>query len=159
MISGNKNLTERRRRAQASAIVKGSTSGFTLVELMAALMILVFGITAVIGGFSTGISTEQQGELVRDAARLANAVQEKLLNEGGLGLASEAVPDPVRGASLLDHRYLVYDLDYQEDRILEARLLVTLTVRWLRRGEAAREEFKFFLPRGRSLAQRIEAQR
>ena len=58
-----------------------------------------------------------------------------------------------------DYRYLVYDIDYEQDKDVESRVLVTVTVRWLRRGEGAQEEFKFFLPRGQSLAQRIEAKR
>ena len=68
-----------RRQAQAQEHAQAQApGGFTLVEMLAAMMILAFGITTVLGVMSAGLATERNAELIRDASRLATAVREDL---------------------------------------------------------------------------------
>ncbi|MEZ5989977.1 MAG: type II secretion system protein [Planctomycetota bacterium] len=130
--------------------------GFTLVELMAALLILSVVVSTVIGVFSAGIRTEQGAELLRDASRLALAVREQMLHDGGLGAAYEPLPPSVRGASHPDFPYLVYDLDYEAAADLGPEVIVVVTVRWQQRGEEMNEVFRYPASRGLPLTRRIQ---
>ena len=133
-----------------------ATSGFTLVEILAALLLLSVGVTGVMGVLASGIQTEQSGELVRDASRLALAVRDDLAHDGGLGAAHEPLPKPVRGATHPDFPFLSYDLDFEGDPELGPQVLVTVTVRWMERGDAMDDEYRFFMTREHSLARRIQ---
>ncbi|MFQ5506903.1 MAG: prepilin-type N-terminal cleavage/methylation domain-containing protein [Planctomycetota bacterium] len=133
--------------------------GFTLVEMLAALVILAFGITAILGVFSGGIRTEQSSELIRQASLLAERIQEELANEDRLGKPSEALPGPVRNRTHRDYPNLVYDLDYYSDGQASDRLIVRVTVHWLRRGEGMAEVYSFRMPRERPLSARIRDER
>ena len=62
-----------------------NSRGFTLIEMMAAMMILAFGVTTVFAVFSTGLATEEMASLVRDSARMVTTVRENLHQDGALG--------------------------------------------------------------------------
>ncbi len=134
---------------------KGRSGGFTLIEILIAMMILVFSVSTLLAGFMQGIATEQESELLRDASRLAAAVQEKLVSEDILGKDTANLPEPVRGAILPEFPGLSYDLDFEGGLFTGAPVYVTLRVIWLRRGEAMYETFRFPLPKGRPLPVRI----
>lgn len=130
--------------------------GFTLIEMLAAMMILAFGLTTLLGVFSSGLATEQNAEILRDASRLATTVRESIEEQGLLGDVGAAVPDPIRDRRDPAFPGLAYDVDFEavgEDA--SAEVFVTVTVRWLRGGAGVAETLRFPLPRGRPLYLRL----
>ena len=106
-----------------------------------------------------GATTQSQGVLVRDAARVAEIVQERLQHEDLLGRDFEALPRDILDQSLEGYPGLRYDVVFEGEVQLGAPVYVRLTVRWLNRGQEVGEIFRFPLPRGTSLSARIrEAQ-
>jgi prepilin-type N-terminal cleavage/methylation domain-containing protein len=136
-----------------------SRRGFTLVEILAALLLLSVGVTGVMGVLASGIKTEQAGELIRDASRLALAVRDQLAHDGRLGAAHEPVPKGVSDGIHPDYPFLTYDLAFEADPELGSQVLVTITVKWLERGEAMDDEYRFFMSREHTLARRIQTAR
>lgn len=130
--------------------------GFTLVEMLAAMMILAFGITTVLGVMSAGLATERNSELIRDASRLATAVREDLEHGGMAGTRDEAELQDIIGGRLPDFPDLQYDLRY-ETVDLDGRVdyVCRIRVRWLRGGSDVAEDFEFPLPRSKALYLRI----
>lgn len=137
---------------------KGSSSrseGFTLIEMLAAMMILAFGITTVLGVLSSGLATEHNSELIRDASRLATAVREEI--EHGRLLPEEGRQlEPIEGGRLPAFPDLKYDLTY-ETCVFDGRedVVCKVRVRWLRGGSDVSESFQFPLPKTRALYLRI----
>ncbi len=132
------------------------SGGFTLVEILAALLLLSIGVTGVMGVLASGIATEQSGELIRDASRLALAVRDQLAHDGSLGAAHEPLPQAVEGASHPDYPFLTYSLAFEGDPDLGPQVLVTITVGWMERGEAVTDEYRFFMSRQYPLSRRIQ---
>lgn len=130
-------------------------SGFTLVEMLAAMMILAFGITTVIGVLSSGLATEHNSELIRDASRLATAVREEM-EHGRLVPGEGQQLEPITGGRIEAFPDLQYDLSY-EPCVREGRedVLCQVRVRWLRGGSDVSETFEFPLPKTRALYLRI----
>ena len=133
--------------------------GFTLVEMLAAMMILAFGITAVFGVFSAGVATEQQAALIRDAARLVTAVSEELQHSDACGAIGDPCPQPVQGATNRSFPGITYDLEFTTDSSRPWEILVDIRVRWLRRGATMSETYRLPLRRGRPLHVRLREER
>jgi len=130
-------------------------SGFTLIEMLAALMILAFGVTAVLGGFGSAIRTEQTSELVRGASLLVETVREELVNEDRLGKATDALPQGGTNLVHPDYPYLRYDLEYTADGETHEQMIAIVKVKWMRGGEEIAERYSFRVPRERPLWARI----
>ncbi len=134
--------------------------GFTLIEMLAAMLILSFGVTSMLGVFSAGLATEQSAELIRDSARLAQAVRERIEADGLLGDVGQAVPKPVRGATLPEFPGLSYDIDFNTSGPEgQSEVLVEVRVRWMRSGSGASETYRFPMPRGKPLYLRLRERR
>ena len=139
-----------RRRAEA---------GFTLLEILAALMILALGVTTALGGFARGLGIEQGAELIHDSSRLASLVQERYRNEGLLGKVGQALPPPIQGALEPGFPGMKYDLSVKADPENASRVFLDLQVRWLRGGEEVGERYRFPMRRALPLSARIRASR
>ena len=133
--------------------------GFTLIDILAALLLLSVGVTGVMGVLASGIRTEQSGELIRDASRLALAVRDQLAHDGRLGAAHEPLPKGISDGRHPDYPFLTYEVAFEGDPDLGSQVLVTITVKWLERGEAMDDEYRFFMSREYTLARRIQAAR
>ncbi|MCA8971222.1 MAG: prepilin-type N-terminal cleavage/methylation domain-containing protein [Planctomycetes bacterium] len=132
-----------------------SDAGFTLVEILAAMLILAFGVTTVLGVMSSGLATEHNSELIRDAARLATVVREEL-EHGSLMPQDGQAPVPVVGGRVAEFPDMQYDLAFEPvERESTQDIACAVTVRWLRGGSDVSETFRFPLPRSRALYLRI----
>ncbi len=129
--------------------------GFTLIEILAALMILAFTVTTALGVFSRGIALERSAELVHDASRLARAVQQRVVEEAWIGDLGEALPPPRRGLALPEFPGMVYDLEAEIDPDRPGEVYVLVSVRWRRQGREVGENFRFLVTRGKPFPVRI----
>ncbi len=133
--------------------------GFTLIEILVALTILVLAVTSALGVFSRGAAMERSAELVHDASRLARIVQDRVLHGDWLGRAGEELPNDLHDLRMPGFPGMLYDVAFRNDPERPEEVLVVVAVRWLRAGREVAERFRFFAVRGRPLAQRIQEKR
>jgi prepilin-type N-terminal cleavage/methylation domain-containing protein len=141
--------------------VAGS-GGFTLAEMLAALTILLLGVTALLGALAQSVgqrrSTDARHELVA------------LCEHAMLRVANEAVRRPDGSESPLDLEFvplldqpapafptMTWSATATADPDRPELWLVRLAVRWLEAGEAVEEVFLRVLPRQLPLAARVVA--
>ena len=144
------------RRARTNAC-----SGFTLVEILAALGILLFGMAAVLGLFTFGAALSRTAELRTTSASAVEAVvadlEERLFPLGEDGEAGE--PVPIEGRALAGTGGVVYsaratpnparpleyrvdvELSWQSGGIRREKRFSTLLIREVPFGERLRQRF------------------
>ncbi len=114
-------------------------SGFSLLEILVALMILAVGLTSVFLMFAQGVNTQAKSVNRMEAARLAQSVfaeiQQKLEDTGNL-------PDVIENKTheSFDDRYK-YDVRFSPLQGSEDAVAVMIIVHWEHRGERVEETF------------------
>jgi type II secretory pathway pseudopilin PulG len=149
-------------RARTTSVMPapGPAGGFTLVEMLAALGILLLGITALIGALSSSVAQRRTTEARLEAHALCEhallRVQEECVRrrvgaESDLDLEIATLPDQQAPG--------FPGMTWSATAVLdEARpdvWLVRLKIRWLDEGEDVFEEFLRVLPRQMPLGQRV----
>ncbi len=137
-----------------------SSAGFTLVEMLAALGILLFGVTALLGALSASVGQRRTTE-----ARLAASA---LCDEAVLRIQCEAARPRAGGDSELDLELATLDdqtspgfagMTWSAATVTDENRpdlwLVRITVRWFEGGDETSEEFLRVLPRQMPLAARV----
>ncbi|MCA8964608.1 MAG: type II secretion system protein [Planctomycetes bacterium] len=134
--------------------------GFTLVEMLAALGILLFGITALLGALSQSVSQRRSTDARLAAAALADEIVHRLQHEA-LRLRPDAESDlDVEFATLADQEApnfpgMTWSVTTTRDDDRPDLWLADIKVTWLEEGEDTSEEFLRVLPRQLPLAQRV----
>ena len=144
-----------------------SQSGFTLLELIVALGILVFGATSLIGALSLGVGMRRGTEMRARAALLADQVlhhvERDLLAEhpipadwqGGAELAI-----PTEGVEVVDgFPGMQYSVTFTASPERPDILLARIEVSWRDQGEDQGQTFQRLLPRAVPLSRRIQIRR
>jgi len=135
-------------------------SGFTLAEMLAALTILLLGVTALLGALSTTVAQRR----TTDARLEATALCDYALHR----IQEEAVKRSANAESDLDLELIALEdqsapgfsgMSWAATAVVDDKRpdvwLVRLRVRWLEVGEDAGEEFLRVLPRQLPLGQRV----
>lgn len=127
--------------------------GFTLVEMMVALAILVFGISALAGSLLTGVSMRRGSEM----RFRADAVARQALYRIQEVEFSQLTPEQ-KGFTVEDppgYPGMEYTVDYVRDLERPGLVLVRIKVSWLEQGERMAETFERILVHHRPMSQRI----
>lgn len=133
--------------------------GFTLVEMLAALGILLFGITALLGALSQSVSQRRSTDARLAAAALADEIVHRLQHEA-LRLRPDAESDlDVEFATLADQEApnfpgMTWSVTTTRDDDRPDLWLADIKVTWLEEEDTS-EEFLRVLPRQLPLAQRV----
>jgi prepilin-type N-terminal cleavage/methylation domain-containing protein len=134
--------------------------GFTLAEMLAALAILLIGITALIGALSSSVAQRRTTDARLEAQALCEAailrVQEECVRkrqgaESDLDLELATLPDQTAPG----FPGMTWSATAVVDEARPDVWLVRLKVRWLDEGEDVFEEFLRVLPRQLPLGQRV----
>jgi prepilin-type N-terminal cleavage/methylation domain-containing protein len=144
--------------------------GFTLIEMIFAVGILAFGLTALIGVLSVGVSTRRTAELKSRAALVADAVvqhlQEDVLSDPRFGEAAQAAPGkagdaiaPVVLAQIPGWPELSASIELTRAESDADLLLAEVTISWRERGEAVSERFHRIVAREVPFARRVSLRR
>jgi prepilin-type N-terminal cleavage/methylation domain-containing protein len=143
----------------------GDQRGFTLLELMVAIGILVFGVTTLIGVLSVGVATRRGAEQRARAALLAEQVLHRIATET---LATAPVPEqpddglelpPLRVDRVDGYPGMKYGVEFVVDPVLPELVLARVTVSWLDQGEDQGQEFQRVIQRTVPFSQRVAARR
>lgn len=131
-------------------------AGFTLVEMMVALGILVMGMTSLIGLFTAAVATRYSAELRTRAAAVAEEVlrdiQEEVLarDDGQQPEIPSLGPQPVEGLPAM--RYWVdFIIDPQHPDLVMAEVRIG----WSEQGAELEQIFRRILPREQPFRERV----
>lgn len=131
-------------------------AGFTLVEMMVALGILVMGMTSLIGLFTTAVSTRYSAELRSRAAAVAEEVlrdiQENVLarDDGQEPEIPSLGPQPVEGMPAMR-----YSVDFIIDPQQPDLVMAEVRIGWREQGAELEQVFRRILPREQPFRERV----
>jgi prepilin-type N-terminal cleavage/methylation domain-containing protein len=133
--------------------------GFTLLEMMVALAILLLGFTSLLAAMSAGAGLRRGADARIEAGLLAEEVFHRLRSESFAvspgGSVLETDPKAMQGTA--EHfggmRWMAAFTKADERPDL---VLATVTVRWMEEGDFVQQEFRTMLPRQEPLGARVE---
>lgn len=141
-----------------------SERGFTLIEIMTAIAILVFGVVSLVGLLGVGVAThrsaEQHDRAVRLAERVLQRIEEEIVPRAieAAAAANEALTLPAVDSTTADvdgFPGLRYRIEFTLDPEVPTTALCKLRVLWLDQGEAQAVEFHRILVSHVPFPQRI----
>lgn len=146
---------------------RAGEGGFTLLEIVVALGILVFGATALIGALSVGVNTRRGTEMRARAALMAGQVLQHVEREL---LASHPIPDgwetaedlaiPREEVAPVDgYPGMKYSVEFTTTPERPDVVLVTLRISWRDQGEDQAQVLQRVMPRAVPLSRRVENRR
>lgn len=134
------------------------TGGFTLVEMMLAIGILVVGAASLIGVFGVGVATRAGSERRERAVQLADQVlfrlERDVLGPRGPDGRWPELP-PLRVESPDGFPGMRYEVEFVTDERVEELVLARIHVRWNEQGQPASTTFQRVLRRAEPFPRRI----
>jgi len=135
-------------------------AGFTLAEMLAALGILLFGVTALIGALSSSVAQRRTTDARLEAVALCDVALHRLQYEGVRRAQGGATDLDLELAPLQDQTAagfagMTWSASTIQDENRPDVWLVRLEIRWLEDGEATTEVFHRILPRQLPLGPRV----
>jgi len=153
-------MAERRSARPSDAFALASARGFTLAEMLAALGILLVGITALIGALSASVAQRRTTDARLESAALCEAAILRIQHEAMRRRANAESDLDLEIVALQDQTApgfpgMTWSASAVVDETRPDVWLVRLKVRWLEEGEDVFEEFLRVLPRSLPLGQRV----
>lgn len=137
-----------------------SAAGFTLAEMLAALGILLFGITALIGALSSSVAQRRTTDARLEATALCDVALHRLQYEavrrtegGATDLDLELAP--LQNQTSNGFAGMTWSATTSQDENRPDVWMVRLEIRWLEEGDDATEVFYRILPRQLPLGARV----
>lgn len=144
-------------------------AGFTLVELMVAMGILLFGTVSLLGVLGTGVDTHRSAEQHNFAVQLAQRVMQRLEEDtvpkallaavaatpAGGEMVFKLAPVDSKPADVVGTPGLRYRVEFTQDPEQPHLALAKVRVTWLDQGEAQGVEFQRILVSHVPFPQRI----
>lgn len=139
---------------------RSTMAGFTLAEMLVALGILLFGVTALLSALTSSVSQRRGTEARLAAASLADHALHRLQFEAAR-LSDQAESDldiefaPLDNQTAASFPGMTWEAIPVRDADRPDVWLVRIVVHWLEEGEDEQLEFLRVLPRQLPLAQRV----
>jgi len=146
-------MTDARRRAPAAA-------GFTLVEMLAALAILLFGVTALLGALSTSIAQRRSSDARHEFSALCDLAVQRVQHEAIRSATGSGLPFDLDFVPLVDQPVpgfpgMTWSATATADPGRPDLWLVHVEARWLDAGEEVVADFFRVVPRQLPLRDRV----
>jgi len=136
-------------------------AGFTLVEILIAMGILVLGVGSILGLLSFGAALQRTAESRNDVALAAAAVIADLRDgafpietDGSVGAPSSAVFE----REVPGHPRLKAHVEMRENPSLRGEYAVEIAIGWQERGKQRAEIFRTILQREVPFSRRVDAE-
>jgi type II secretory pathway pseudopilin PulG len=119
--------------------------GFTLVEILVALFVMLVGISSAFALFAAATALHKRATDQTSAAVIAESVFSQIQSE----LTAGVELSDIRKADLMPKEYesYKYDLELVPVDVYENEIYVKLTVTWRKRGTGRKQEFSTILIR------------
>ena len=137
-----------------------STAGFTLAEMLAALAILLFGVTALLGALSSSIAQRRTTDARHELTALCDLAMQRVQQEAIRSTSGDSSPFDLEFVPLLDQPVpgfpgMTWSATATEDESRPELWLVKIEARWLDEGEPVVAEFLRIVPRQLPLRDRV----
>ena len=135
-----------------------SEAGFTLVEMMLAMAILVFGVTALAGSLLTGIGMRRGSEMRFRATALVDYAIQDIQEE--IFARSQDPSKPLADFTRVDppgYPGMKYTVEFIRDLERPGVVLAKIKVSWRDQGELVGETFRRILLRRDPFSRRVSA--
>lgn len=137
-----------------------AAAGFTLAEMLAALLILLIGMTALIGALGSSIGQRRTTEARISAAAVCEEAMQRVREEAmrrraGAATDLELEIQPLADQAVSGFPGMTWSATAEVDPNRPDVWLVRLVVRWLDEGEEASQEFLRVMPRCLPMAARV----
>lgn len=143
-------------------------SGFTLIEMLFAMGILTFGLTALIGVLTVGVSTRRSAEQKSRAALLADEVMHHIERQVFSTAAAKPAPvaagvgsrpidplAPIELAKIEGWPGMSARIEFTRQPDDPGILLATISIWWREHGDAVTEKFHRVVVHERPFANRV----
>lgn len=159
MVDANRLHRARCGEAARTACSRGQ-AGFTLAEMLAALGILLLGITALLGALSAAAAQRRTADAQQEAAALCELAMHRIRHEAVRRAADgqsdfDLVLAPLDDQTAPGFPGMTWTAQATVDEDHPEVWLVRLQVRWLERGDTVEQEFLRILPRELPLGRRV----
>ncbi|MBZ0152419.1 MAG: type II secretion system GspH family protein [Planctomycetes bacterium] len=136
--------------------------GFTLAEMLAALAILLFGVTALLGTLTASVAQRRSTDARHELAALCERALQRVRDEAVRSASGSSVPTelefvPLQAQEVADFPGMTWSAHVVADDSRPDLWLVRIEVRWLDQGEEQVQEFLRVVPRQRPLRDRVGA--
>lgn len=147
------------------ASFRSGEQGFTLLEMLAAMAILILGVTSLLGALSAGLGIRRGAEQRSRAALLADQVIMELrtqilsgpAEDRGLGSGLAAAEIEAITVTRIDgYRGMKYSVEFLTDVEYPDLALARLRISWLHQGSDVGIEFLRLLSNSSPLSYRVE---
>jgi len=134
--------------------------GFTLAEMLAALAILLFGVTALLGALSSSISQRRSTDARHELTALCDLAMHRVRYEAIRSTTGSSAPFDLEFVPLEDQEVpgfpgMSWSASATEDENRPLLWLVKVEVRWLEDGEDVVAEFFRVVPRQLPMRDRV----
>jgi prepilin-type N-terminal cleavage/methylation domain-containing protein len=133
--------------------------GFTLVEMLVAMGILVFGVTSLVGLLGVGVSTRRTAELKNQAVHAVTQVMQQVrdhLPKQERTEKGDLVPlPPLQIDTIAGYPRLKAHVTFHYDKDHPNLVLARMRISWLEEGIAVGEEFQRVLDTYEALPVRV----
>ncbi|MCA8967491.1 MAG: type II secretion system protein [Planctomycetota bacterium] len=134
--------------------------GFTLAEMLAALAILLFGVTALLGALATSINQRRSAEAMLEFSTLCDLAVQKVQQQAVRSTTGSSLPFDLEFVPLVDQPApgfpgMTWSAKAIVDDDRPDLWLVQITAKWLDEGEESTAEFFRVLPRQLPLRDRV----
>lgn len=138
------------------------SAGFTLVEMMAALAILLFGVTAVLGALSSSINQRRTTDARHALVTMCDLAMHRIQNEAIRSTNGDSSPFDLDFVPLIDQEVpgfpgMTWSATATADENRPQLWLVKLEATWLDDGEPVVAEFHRIVPRQLPLRDRVQS--
>ena len=135
-------------------------AGFTLVEMLAALGILLFGVTTLLGVLSTSVAERRTTDARHELAALCDFAVHRVQHEAIRRVGDSTLPFDLAFVPLVDQPVPGLEGMKWSARAIESEArpdlwLVQIEAKWLDAGEEVTAEFLRVLPRRLPLRERV----
>ena len=146
------------RRNAASA--QGQAEGFTLAEMLAALLILLLGVTALLGAMTSSVAQRRSTDAMLEAQALCDHALLRLQHESvrrkaGAGTDLELELVPLQDQTAPGFPGMTWSGKAIEDENRPDVWLIKLEFKWLESGDYRLAEFLRILPKQLPLRDRV----
>ena len=146
--------------AELRAPRPGPAAGFTLAEMLAALMILLFGVTALLGSLATSVGQRRTADARHELTALADAIVHRVTQQHVIAPAGSTSPLDLELEPLVDQPApgfpgMRWSCRAVVDPDRPDLWLLRIEVRWLDANEEVTAELLRVVPRQLPLRERV----
>lgn len=141
---------------------RGDQRGFTLAEMLAALAILLFGVTALLGALSASVGQRRTTDARHELAALCELAMQRVQYESIRSRTGDSSPFDLEFVPLVDQPVpgfpgMTWSAQAIEDESRPELWMVRIEASWLDDGEPVTAEFLRVVPRQLPLRDRVSS--